>query len=123
MANNADPEWRAGDPQRWSTYWQGWYKIGNAKAVMVGGHYNSEHIAKNELAAAVQEQVEKVQALGLQVEITTWTVKERTRTQTQTFPKNIVGESVICDWHGTLREVNKKLAITEGKWHDGSSGV
>lgn len=114
MSSEPEPKWVSEDPQNWSTYWEAWYQIGNADAVLVNGYVSREAKAAIEAESALQEALEKVKDLGLSVEGVSWTRKIRSRSQKQTWPNVTVKEYVVAKWYGTLSVVLKSL-IKQGE--------
>ena len=109
-----EPKWNNEDPQRWSTRFEAWYQIGNAKPVCINGYCNNEVKATSEAEAALQEALKQVKELGLTMHGKAWTVKVRTRTQIQRWPEANLKEFSVALWYGSLSIVLKSL-LKEGE--------
>lgn len=112
----SEPKWNSDDPRKWSTYYEAWYQIADAKPVCVDSYTSSEMNAKQAAESALREKLKQVVELDLRVEAKYWTVKRRTRSQTQTYPGANVTTYLTVPWPNTgspRMVVNKSIYEAE----------
>jgi hypothetical protein len=109
----SEPQWFSGDPQRWETFYSAWYQITGAEPVLVEQYLRSEKDAIAAAEKALGDAPSQVIALGLSVEASLCTVKRRSRSQTQTFPKDNVTEYLTAKWFGRLTQILKSVYTQE----------
>jgi len=105
-----NPEWLAGDPQNnLEEYWEAWYKIGNAPAVMVNGYCRTGEAALTLADKSLNEALAKVLDLKLQIDGECWIVRWQTRKQTRKWPKSNIKGLSVGPWRGSIAIVLTSL--------------
>lgn len=108
-----EPPWVSERPEGWSTFWAAYYRIADAPPVCVDYYVRGEKAAVTAAEEALAEALKKVAELGLRVEASCWTVKHRSRRQTQKFDPANVKEYVTANWHGRITQVLKAIHEAE----------